>query len=70
MSSMDVIYVLDTGDYSRLGSRWDNQHENWVYAVAGEDLDGKRLQVVFSVEDCGSKIRVISAQRFSGNKQV
>ncbi len=67
---MDVIYVLDTGDYSRLESRWDNQYENWVYTVAGEDLDGKRLQVVFSVEDCGSKIRVISAQRFFGGERV
>lgn len=69
-STSDVVYVLETGDYSEFKHRWDDLYKNWVYAVSGEDLDGKRLKVVFSIEDCGSKIRVISAQRFSGGKQV
>ena len=69
-STPDLLYLLETGDYKQYEPEWDTKHKNWLYFVVGTDLDDRRLKVLFVVEDCGSKIMVISAQRHSKGEAV
>ena len=69
-SSSDVLYVLETGDYKLYPPAWHSEYGNWIYFVVGKDLDDMRLKIIFSVEDCGSIMRIISAQRFSKGREV
>jgi len=66
----DIITILDGGNYHRYPASWDEKHREWIYSVVGEDLEGKRLKVLFTVVDADMKIRIISAQRFYKRKRV
>ncbi len=66
----DVVHILETGDYWKRNPEWRADHQNWLYFVVGEDLDGNRLMVVFTVEEADSKIRIISGERFYRGERV
>ena len=66
----DVLNVLDNGNYYKYKPEYDPKRDNWMFFVVGEDLDGKRLKILFCIEQADTKIRVISGQRFSKGKRV
>jgi hypothetical protein len=66
----DVLTVFDNGNYHKYKPEYDQKRDDWMFFVVGEDLDGKRLKILFCIEQADIKIRVISGQRFSKGKRV
>ena len=61
--TQDLYAALGSADYDRQERRWDAKHRNWTYAVIGKDLDDRRLKVVFTVDECGEIVEIISGER-------
>lgn len=61
VSIRDCRYVLATGILC-WPPEWDDARQNWVYRMAGDDLDDSRLEVVFALDLTNMRIIVITGK--------
>jgi len=66
----DVKFVIDNGDYGKFPPEWDERCGHYKYSAVGPDLQGRRLMVVFMIEENASKIIFVTGLRYSKGKPV
>ncbi len=47
-TASDVLKVLSTGKLLKR-REYDNKYQNWKYRVEGEDVEGEKLTLIFSI---------------------
>jgi hypothetical protein len=47
-TSSDVLKVLSTGKLVK-SREYDDKYQNWKYRVEGEDVEGEKLTLIFSI---------------------
>lgn len=60
VNDLDIRNVLTKGSVSP--AEWNENHQNWKYAISGIDLDGAQLVVVVALEPQHCRITVITVQ--------
>jgi hypothetical protein len=47
-TASDVLKVLSTGKLVK-SREYDDKYQNWKYRVEGEDVEGEKLTLIFSI---------------------
>lgn len=47
-TASDVLKVLSTGKLIKKGE-FDDNYQNWKYRIEGEDVEGEKLTLIFSL---------------------